>query len=405
MYPLKSSIQAYDWGPVDAISHLLGFEPTGGPEAELWMGSHPKSPCRIVTKDGERSLLSEIARSKSELLGDRVLRTGSDTLPFLLKILAAERGLSIQAHPSLDQAAEGFDREERSGIPADAPNRNYRDRNHKPEIICALTEFWALCGFRSSDEIFSRFERYRSKLATDAVKALSADRSSGRLIGVDVQGPGSLPLRRFLATLLSANESERLGCLKEILAENDRSVESEWVLRLAHQFPGDIGAIAPLFLNLIRLSPEEALYLDSGVLHAYLFGTGIELMASSDNVLRGGLTSKQIDADELQKVVLFESAIPSILAPQPSKSGITTYVTPSPEFELSRIDLSPYRKIAGVVNEAPSIVLCLSGGTRIASSSGETVMKGGDAVYLLPGEDFEASGDAKLFRATMPSER
>ena len=389
MYHMINSIQRYSWGSLSAISNLLGVEPPGEPEAELWMGAHPRGPSRIETDSGSKSLFDAIDESPIRFLGPRIVNGGGRALPFLFKVLAAEQALSIQAHPNLSQAQAGFDREERDGVPIDAPNRNYRDPNHKPEVMCALTEFWALSGFRTYDEIQANFGRSHDALAVRAIDAL---------------GDGSeVGYRSFLFSLLNSNNEEQSRCIQEMANTLPTGNESRWVRRLRELYHDDIGVLAPLFLNLVRLAPGESAYLGAGILHAYLSGVGIELMANSDNVLRGGLTQKHIDTQELSRILEFKPFSPAISRAEVGNDGVAGYETEAVDFELRRIE--PDRGASGSVrfiHDAPSIVIVVEGSARIRGGEKTIDLRRGHSIYLLPAEEIEISGSATLYLATMP---
>ncbi len=395
VYRLSNTIQEYPWGSTRAIPELLGIPADPRiPRAELWMGAHPKAPSRIALDGGKRSLLEAIDEAPQRMLGNAVARRFDGRLPFLFKILAAATSLSIQAHPSRLQAEEGFSREEAAGVPIDAPNRNYRDRNHKPEIVCALTGFDAMCGFRPVGQI-------RSELAAIGAPLL---RSATAKIGV---APEPEALEHFLLTLLTATRRDRdLAIALALRRLSSRADEAAyWVRVLEEQHPRDIGALAPLFLNIVRLSPGQAMYLDAGVLHGYLEGTAVELMANSDNVLRGGLTGKHIDIDELAKVVRFESREPALLACERRGPGVCGYATPAEEFELSAVE--PAHASSGTVTiagGAPLILLCVEGSASVTADGATVDLGRGRSLFSAADTgSLEVSGECRLFCAGAPS--
>ena len=281
---LRNTIQPYAWGSRTAIAGILGRPGTSAiPQAEMWMGAHPKAPSQVRTGDGWQPLDRLIKRYPDAILGRGAADRFGTRLPFLFKVLAAAQPLSIQAHPSRLQAEEGFARENRAGIRLDDPQRNYRDDHHKPELICALTEFWALCGFRPRQELLARLRQ----VCPEGLAALLGDlEQNGR----------PADIRSIFTRLMTLGEKRRRALVDEVLVRAGRRQDEEdlwrWIARLGRRYPGDIGVLAPVLLNLVRLRPAEALFLPSGHLHAYLQGTGIELMANSDNVLRGGLTAQ-----------------------------------------------------------------------------------------------------------------
>jgi len=367
-YKLKNKVKHYDWGsPVD-IPRLMGIAPSGEPWAELWIGSHPGSPSMALTDAGETSL--------ADLIAGDPRRYG--TLPFLLKLLAAEKPLSIQAHPNLAQAREGFERENRAGLAIDSPTRNYKDANHKPEIICALTPFTGLCGFRDIDEI-------RKQLAVFLETAPPVLREGFAPLtqALSNHGPatGGTALRDFLAKLfgLSQQVREALGEYVLSLKEPSPICELELMQDLARLYPGDPAVIAPIYLNVFRLEPGEAVFLEAGVLHAYIHGFGVELMANSDNVLRGGLTPKHVDVPELMKVLDFKPFKPRIITPN---ADCFSYPAPCDEFSLTRI-CGP-TEISLLSIEGPSLCIVTEGELIIAIGDRETVVKRGESFFIPP---------------------
>ena len=362
-YKLRNKAKHYDWGsPVD-IPRLMGITPDGAPWAELWIGSHSGSPSMAITDEGEISL--------ADLIAGDPRRYG--TLPFLLKLLAAEKPLSIQAHPNLAQAREGFERENRAGLAVDSPARNYKDPNHKPEIICALTPFTGLCGFRDIDEI-------RKQLAVFLEPAPPVLREGfAPLTQALSNGNPAAALRNFLAGLFGLSQQAREALTEYILSLKERVCELELMQNLARLYPGDPAVIAPIYLNVFRLEPGQAVFLEAGVLHAYIHGFGVELMANSDNVLRGGLTPKHIDVPELMKVLDFKPFKPAIITPN---AGYFSYPTPCGEFSLSRI-YGP-TEISLMSQEGPSICIVTEGELVIATGDRETIVKRGESLFIPP---------------------
>jgi mannose-6-phosphate isomerase len=286
VFKLQNAIKPYDWGSPFFIPELLGLENSeGGPWAELWMGVHPGGPS-MVRREGEAPLaLSRLIEEDPPLYLGPELAESRGGLPFLFKFLAAARPLSIQAHPSLNHAREGFERENRAGLPLAAPHRNYKDPNHKPELVCAISPFTALAGFREAGalgEFLAELFRESPGVYGEA-PGLFAD-------ALARDGGEPERLRAFLEALFTLSP-ETLGLLGARLRETGkRRDRAEWKLAgaLAEAHPRDPGMLAPFYLNLISLSPGEALYLPPGILHAYIEGFALELMANSDNVLRGG---------------------------------------------------------------------------------------------------------------------
>ncbi|MEV7202164.1 mannose-6-phosphate isomerase, class I [Streptomyces griseoluteus] len=377
---LDNTVRPYAWGSTTAIPRLLGTEPTGEPQAEMWMGAHPGAPSRT-----SRGTLVEVidADPERELGAEAVAKFGP-RLPFLLKILAAGAPLSLQVHPDLAQAREGYAEEERRGVPVDAPHRNYRDANHKPELICALTEFDGLCGFRAPAEAAGLLDG----LGVDSLKPY-----------VDLlrAQPEDAALREVLTAVLTANPEDMADTVTEATAACTRlGGPYTPYADMARDYPGDPGVIAAMLLNHVRLQPGEALFLGAGIPHAYLDGLGVEIMANSDNVLRCGLTPKHIDVPELLRVVRFEASDPGVLRPEASSEGEEVYETPIDEFRLSRWVL-PGETARDLTLPTPQILLCTAGSVRV----GEHGLLPGRSVFVPAGEKAEASGEGTLFRATV----
>jgi mannose-6-phosphate isomerase len=331
------------------------------------------------------------------MLGAAVAAAHGGRLPYLLKVIAAREPLSIQAHPSLAQAREGFARENRAGVPLDAPHRNYRDDNHKPELICALTPFWALCGFRPPDQI--------ARLLTRACGV-----SLEPLIDKLRSGSAKEPLKVFLEGLLSLSASRRHLALEETvtfcLATREDAAHWRWIPRLAQAYPGDIGALAPLFLNLVCLQPGEALFLPAGELHAYLEGTGIEIMANSDNVLRGGLTPKHVDLPELLTVLNFAPYPLKVLTARETAAGITAFDPCCPEFQLHVLYPGQSEDGIEMSSPGPEILLCTAGDLKIetgTSEAGITIKKGAGVFIPAAAPSYRIKGDGCIYRASVPA--
>ena len=382
----------YAWGSHRAIAEFLGRPPSGGPQAELWLGAHAGSPARIVdaASVGHDDLAAWIAADPERALGQRMAAEGA-RLPFLLKLLAAGEPLSLQAHPTPEQARAGFAREEAEGIPVGAYDRNYRDPFHKPELIVALSEtFDALSGFRPLDEVHGILEVLReADAASDTPEPGALDLLGDRLAGDD-------PLRDSVEWLLRDGRGgdtgeatwliERVTALagSEIARRSSFALSFETVGALAGVYPGDPGVVISLLLNRVRLHRGEALYLAAGNIHAYLDGLGIELMAASDNVLRGGLTPKHIDVTELLDVLDFTPIAPPRLAPLDVAPGVTAFRPDVPDFVLYRGH--PGADAARVAIDGPAIVLAEGGSLHLAGALGEAELARGETVYVTPEE-------------------
>ncbi|MCC0097888.1 mannose-6-phosphate isomerase, class I [Streptomyces flavotricini] len=380
---LTNTIRPYAWGSTTAIPGLLGVEPTGEPQAEMWMGAHPGAPSRLDRGAGVTTLADVIAADPERELGAAAVTKFGPRLPFLLKLLAAGAPLSLQVHPDLEQAEAGYADEEYRGIPADAAHRNYKDPNHKPEMICALTPFDGLCGFRPPLEAAGLLEG----LGVDSLKPY-ADLLRAH--------PEEAALREMLTAVLTADRAEMARTVAEAGAAIERlGGPYAPYAPLVHHFPGDPGVIAAMLLNHVRLQPGEAMFLGAGVPHAYLDGLGVELLANSDNVLRAGLTPKHVDVPELLKIVRFEPGDPAVQRPE--GNGEEVYESPVDEFRLSRFVLAPGAAPHLLPDAAPQILLCTAGRPK----AGELALSPGESVFVPAGEKVELSGIGTVFRATV----
>jgi mannose-6-phosphate isomerase len=399
---LNNTVKHYDWGSPEWIPELMGLpNEDGSPWAELWMGVHPEGPSMALLA-GEKPLLHElIARDTRRYLGDAASYGG---LPFLFKILAAARPLSIQAHPDLARARAGFAEENRRGVALNAPNRNYKDPNHKPEILCALTPFTAMGGFREIREIGRLLE------------ALNCPVLAPLLTGLNRASSAAEGLRDFLGALLGLGPEARGELTRRALAlaleEAPAGFEAEWkyAAYFAELYPDDPAVIAPFYLNLFQLQPGEAVYIPSGVLHAYIHGLGVELMANSDNVLRGGLTPKHIDLPELSRILTWAPMKPEILHPTEAGPGLTAYNTPAREFRLFCLAGNMGPGTRGVSpsfpDRGPLIVLAVQGEARLrfrgAAATGELTLNRGESAFVAarqPGEELDIAGASTLYAA------
>jgi mannose-6-phosphate isomerase len=347
----------YDWGDTSLFEKYFSLQ-IDGLAAELWMGAHTKASSSIDLPEN-KSLLDAISTYPDFFLGPAVQEKFSKTLPFLFKILSAKKALSIQAHPSLEQAREGFDKENKKGISLTDPARNYRDPNHKPELICAISDFWALRGFREIKRIVEDFRALNLKNCDQ----LAADLEETK------------DLKHFFKSLFSLEQSEKDMLLRAAIDHANSQLYLDlaydlegpgsskrywWIKELSLQFPEDFGVIAPLYLRTIHLKPGDAMFLPAGELHAYLKGIGVELMANSDNVLRGGCTKKHVDVPELLKTLDFKEADFELQTVKFNHA----YTSPVNEFKLSPLNsLFPMNdKIQG-----PAILLNQEGTMHFSS--------------------------------------
>lgn len=378
---LDNTIRPYAWGSTTAIPALLGTETTGEPQAEMWMGAHPGAPSRT----GRGTLVEVIDADPQGELGAAAVAKFGPRLPFLLKILAAGAPLSLQVHPNLAQAKEGYEDEESRGIPVDAGHRNYKDANHKPELICALTEFDGLCGFRDPSQ------------AADLLAALDVD-SLKPYVDLLRAHPEEAALREVLTAVLSADREDMARTVTEAATACARlGGDYAPYADIAHHYPGDPGVIAAMLLNHVRLQPGEALFLGAGIPHAYLNGLGVEIMANSDNVLRCGLTPKHVDVPELLRIVRFEASDPGVLRPEASPDGEEVYDTPIDEFRLSRYVLPESTPARDLTLPTPQILLCTAGSVR----TGDIELAPGQSVFVPANDKAELAGSGTVFRATV----
>jgi mannose-6-phosphate isomerase len=359
------------------IPEMLGQEvPSPHPQAEMWLGAHPADSSQLVHPDGGRtSLLDALGADPKLLLGPERSERWDSTLPFLLKVLAADEPLSLQAHPSLEQAREGFAREEAAGIARDAANRNYKDANHKPELICAITELDALVGFRDPTATVRLLRAIGVPELNGHAELLAAQPDADGLRALFTTWI-TLP-QAVLDTLVPALQD---GCVKLAGDDGEFSTEARTVLELSERYPGDAGVLAALLLNRVSIDPGDALYLPAGNLHAYLSGAGIEIMANSDNVLRGGLTPKHVDVPELLRVLDFRSTPPPIVEGKPDGDWVR-YDTPAEEFLLRRLDGTSGTTVP-VPGGGPRILLCTVGGARVRTAGAELEVGRGASLWL-----------------------
>lgn len=352
---ITNQAQPYAWGSRTLISDHLAIEATGQPMAEIWFGTHAGSMARD-REDPAKTLL-ELRNEKP--------------LTFLLKLLAAESPLSIQAHPNTEQAAAGFERENRAGISLSAPNRNYKDAGHKPEMIVALSEFEALCGFRTVEYVRELLEDIQSYPAAEDLKAEAAHWAE--LLDDS--------LRALFSHLL--NSRSQFGVLSVALAAlADFDSRFELCMRLNELYPGDPGVFIALMMHHVHLQPGQALYLPAGNIHAYLSGLGVEIMAASDNVLRGGLTAKHIDAAELEAIVDFSTEPVELVRQVEIAAGLVEFKTAAEDFILYRVEPSGQRVLADLQLGQDAVILCTGGEVAISNSLGERlVLQRGEAAF------------------------
>lgn len=399
---LENTVRDYAWGSPTGIPEILGVEPDGRPWAELWIGAHTDSPSLLA--GGRR--LDDHLRAHPEALGRSSVDRYGDRLPFLLKILSAGAALSIQAHPTLSRAREGFAEEEAAGVPVDAPHRNYKDAWHKPELIHALTPFTALCGYRPIAAVRATVARLSAAVDAAGGSERESDLALLREWDAALALPGEDRALAAATALLLGTEgygglTARLAALDlpEAPATDPSRAGSDAdpvaTLRLLEaDFPADPGALVGVMLGRVTLLPGQSLALDAGVPHAYLRGLGVEIMASSDNVLRGGLTPKHIDLEELDRVLVHEVSAPELVTPD--ADGVVRGATE--DFALQRIDEATDRPVH---RSGAAVILCTAGAFTVRSGEAEVPLTSGTSVFVGADEPQPVvSGSGQLFVAS-----
>lgn len=366
---MKNVIQNYAWGSTTSIQQLFDIpNPDALPQAEIWMGAHPNGCSQITHQDKTVGLNEFIEHNKTAVLGERTEKRFNE-LPYLFKVLAAEKALSIQVHPSKQAAEIGFEKENQAGIDLKAANRNYKDPNHKPELVYALTPYVAMNGFRDYADIVRLFEALDAASLHSYVKALK-------------QNPTTQGLSQFFEAILSLSGDEKASALQALhqYATQQKGDEfADLLLDLEKQYPGDVGLLAPLMLHTITLQPGEAMYLDACTPHAYIKGTGLEIMANSDNVLRAGLTPKYIDVPELIANTLCEPK-PSaeiLLSPKEEKNT-KHYPIPVDDFKFS-----VYECEANLTCQSAEIIFAIDSDVTLMHENGEVlVLTKGQSAFI-----------------------
>ena len=401
MWQLEGTVQHYEWGSLEALPRFLDEQADGSPWAEVWYGAHPLGPARL--HGDARTLDGAVAAEPSRFLGDAVRRTFGGTLPYLLKVIAPASPLSLQVHPSREHARESYAAETASGLPLDSEARNYRDDNHKPEMVVALERFEALCGFRTP------------RRATAILEGLDTPLTR-RLHDLLVEHPTAHGMRAAFRTLVSP----LMRPSAELVAEVARACRERYdagaspspridrtVATLQEHFPGDGGVVAALLLNPVTLHPGEAMFVPAGTIHSYQSGLALEIMAASDNVLRAGLTRKRVDADEMLQCVSVLAAPPLRIAPERLTERTVAYYAPVDEFELSVTTLDEpeghYRGRCRVPGSGPRLLLGIEGEQLIETDSGWRGLTRGQCL-LIPSADgaVRAGGHGRFVQASVP---
>ncbi|HNV92377.1 MAG TPA: mannose-6-phosphate isomerase, class I [Candidatus Cloacimonas sp.] len=384
-YLIKPSLKDYSWGDIKYIQELIGaLDMTGKPLAEAWFGAHPQSPSLIITEEGEIPMDKLLETYPESMLG----KNQGNNLPFLFKILAAAQPLSLQVHPDRQTAQYGFQKEEEARIPITDPNRIFKDPNPKPELICALTPFIAMCGFRPYEEIIRNFQILGIDNLWPALSSFQTKPCSKNLQELFNHILTSEPSQ--LETTLSAMEN----------CKNNISPKFRFTCQICKHlnefYPQDSGVLSPLLLNTFTLQPGQAIFLEPGILHSYIQGAGIEIMANSDNVIRGGLTPKHIDRDILFAITRFETYLPKLLHPHLKLNELVPYPNPAEEFHLYRLILEGNYILTNQYK--PMLVFCFRG--SLNTESGLSLQRG--KAMFIPSEEkmLQISGSADLFIAS-----
>jgi len=387
MWQLQNTVRHYPWGSRTVIPELLGEpSPADEPYAELWMGAHPDAPSLLSSG---MPLDKAIEEQPDALLGAEVRARFGVRLPFLLKVLAADQPLSLQAHPTNEQAQAGFAAEEAAGVPRDDPTRTFKDPFHKPELLLALTPVEALCGFRPVEESLHCL----AKLQVPELKPTIAALARGGLRAAIPQLISLSPETRSVLVSAVAEAGSRF-----VAAHDPEFINTyRWAASLAETYPGDPGVVISLMCNHLTLAPGEAVFLPAGNLHAYLSGAGVEVMAGSDNVLRGGLTAKHVDLAALIEVLDFSDGRVPVLHPVLGPGGLR-YPVPVPDFDLTRVQLDD--RSGSLATSGPQVVLCTEGAAVLTSPDVELTLEQGASAFVPAGTPVTASGPAVLYRAT-----
>jgi mannose-6-phosphate isomerase len=406
---LTCATRDYAWGSTTLIPRFLGIPADGVPHAELWVGAHPAGPARLP--DGRR-LDDHIGDDAVGTLGARVSTTFGPRLPYLVKALAASEPLSLQVHPTSERARIGYDLEDQAGLPVGSPERSYQDRFHKPEMIVAITRFEGMAGFRDVEKSARILRLLEHPWADRVAKELEAAPPFQALHHVvsEILEQSGEPLRRLVGEIAEAvSAAEARGHSSNRTAGRlhlDRaSVERESTrvfaqsAELAQRYPTDPGVLVTLLLNHVVLSPGEAMFLDAGVVHAYTSGFGVEVMASSDNVVRAGLTRKHVDVPELLHIANFTPMPPPLWEPVPVGPQSLDYRPPVAEFALT-IARAPEQHLP---EDGPRTLLCLEGAVEVMGRGGRIALQRGEALFV-PDVDgpVELHGDGTVAFASVP---
>lgn len=421
MHVIQGRVRDYDWGAPDLIPEFFAQPAATFPVAELWLGAHPGAPARCEVDarsiaissedlaDGERGARSRatigidlrayIAADPIGTLGSDVVNNHGGELPYLLKLIAPAQPISMQVHPSIEQARIGYERENALGIPVDAPNRSYKDANHKPELVYAVTQFEAIVGFRTPRRILGVLDGLDTELTAHLAECIRKQ-------------PNAHGVRDAFASLLSEETRPPEEAVAEVVeacaartADESPSPRADVMVgKLASYYEGDPGIVASLLLNPVTLQPGEAMFTPAGTVHAYASGLGLEIMANSDNVLRAGLTGKYVDVAELLDVVETVAAPPIRIAPERISPIQSTFYAPVDDFELSMIELRQAHRTFKLRGGGPRIIASLEGAAEIWTESGQHhVLNTGQAVFVRADDGrVEVRGFGRFVQADVP---
>ena len=402
LLPVSPFVQPYAWGSIDALADFLQMEPNGKPMAEAWYGVHPGGPSTVVVDGVVVTLTELVRRDPAHWFGTERSQPG---MSFLLKILAIDAPLSLQLHPTIEQARAGFAEENGRGVDPADPRRVFRDENHKPELICALTELDALCGFRPTADSIEFLTVLGGALAERMVRAITAGVSTREIV-----------LRALTPDdeLVGAIPDERVAATDELVSRADAALGSacperfclaaSWIATLGRTYRGDGGVAVAALLNCVRLEPGQALFLPAGNMHAYLRGLGVEIMANSDNVVRGGLTPKHVDVETLSRLV---DTTPNDVKPMdPTRSAMAggarleEWSVPVADFALSRVSVAGSGTGSLSIGAGPAIVLCAEGSVVVSSNGSSATVAKGVALVAPARATLGFSGYGECFIAT-----
>lgn len=414
---IQNSPRAYAWGSTEALPAVLRQEPTGEPQAELWLGDHAGGPAQVSRGGSQPITLIDLINEDPNAYG-----VDGGQLPFLLKVLGIGSPLSIQVHPARDAAVAGFAREEAAGVPLDAPERNYRDRNHKPELLVALTPVRALSGFRPVEQVhddLSLIVRHAGTCGaqgSQALFSLYATLSQAMREG-EREARNAVLDWTYSGRSFVTDAAHALGMLaQEHRVPGLAPVRREVLGLIAQSYPGDPGIFVSLLMNIAELAPGEAIFLNAGQLHAYLSGVGVEVMASSDNVIRAGLTPKHIDVAELRHILDLSTLERPIFQATTVQGGLTTWQPPVSDFVLHRVRVGlpdeehvvvGDERSASIILEAayPTVMISTNGTLRIERTGEESSevanVRQGQSLYISAGEPIEITGDGEAFLASV----